>query len=215
MLPRTPTHTAGAAQPGTPSQRARTLLHVSAVPAVLPCRDDAHATIYATIADSLERGQGTCLYVSGVPGTGKTATVRAVLAQLQAQMAAGEVAPFECVQLNCMKMSEPAQAYARLWEGLSGERASPAAARDLLNARFTAPPPNALPCVVVMDELDILMSKMHVVYNFFSWPDLPAAQLVVVAIANTMDLPERLAVNKISSRIGASSLCCFPPFYAA
>jgi origin recognition complex subunit 1 len=37
-----------------------------------------------------------------------------------------------------------------------------------------------------MDELDQLMTaKQDVVYNFFSWPTLTGAKLVVLAVANT------------------------------
>ena len=45
-----------------------------------------------------------------------------------------------------------------------------------------------------MDELDHLMTaKQDVVYNFFNWPTLTGAKLVVLAVANTMDLPERVS----------------------
>ena len=48
--------------------------------------------------------------------------------------------------------------------------------------------------VVLMDELDQLMTTKQVgIYNFFNWPTLAGSKLVVLAIANTMDLPERSA----------------------
>lgn len=57
--------------------------------------------------------------------------------------------------------------------------------------------------VVLMDELDLLVTKKQtVMYNFFEWPNRPNSKLVVVAIANTMDLPERILTNKVSSRLG-------------
>lgn len=53
-----------------------------------------------------------------------------------------------------------------------------------------------------MDELDLLLTKnQKVIYNFFEWPNRPQSKLIVVAIANTMDLPERTLSNKISSRL--------------
>ncbi|XP_044714789.1 recognition complex subunit 1 [Hirsutella rhossiliensis] len=41
-----------------------------------------------------------------------------------------------------------------------------------------------------------------VMYNFFNWPTLRHSRLIVLAVANTMDLPERTLSNKISSRLG-------------
>lgn len=41
-------------------------------------------------------------------------------------------------------------------------------------------------------QLDILCTKRQdVVYNLLDWPTKTNAQLIVVTIANTMDLPER------------------------
>ncbi len=56
-----------------------------------------------------------------------------------------------------------------------------------------------------MDELDQLMTtKQDVVYNFFNWPTLAASKLIVIAVANTMDLPERVMSGRVRSRLGES-----------
>ena len=63
--------------------------------------------------------------------------------------------------------------------------------------------------VVLMDELDQLMTaKQDVVYNFFNWPTLAGSKLVVLAVANTMDLPERVMSGRVRSRLG-ELLSCF------
>ena len=56
--------------------------------------------------------------------------------------------------------------------------------------------------VVVIDEMDFLLSgKNTVLYNLLEWQTLKHAKMVMVGIANTMDLPERLA-PKLRSRFG-------------
>ena len=51
-------------------------------------------------------------------------------------------------------------------------------------------------------QLDLLWNrKQNVLYNIFDWPTRPQAKLVVLAIANTMDLPERIMKNRVSSRL--------------
>jgi origin recognition complex subunit 1 len=63
-----------------------------------------------------------------------------------------------------------------------------------------------------MDELDQLVTKnQSVMYNFFNWPNLRHSRLIVLAVANTMDLPERTLSNKISSRLGLTRIT-FPGY---
>lgn len=49
----------------------RERLHVSAVPTSLPCREKEFENIYSFITGKLMDGCGGCIYISGVPGTGK------------------------------------------------------------------------------------------------------------------------------------------------
>ncbi len=187
----------------SPFQVARTRLHVAAVPAALPCREPEFAAVYAHLEAAIAAGAGACIYISGTPGTGKTATVREVVAQLHAAVLADELDDFVFVEINGMKLTDPHHAYALLWQALRGERVSAAHALALLERDFGRPSPRRVPCVVLMDELDQLVTKTQsVMYNFFNWPSLPHSRLIVLAVANTMDLPERTLSNKISIRLG-------------
>ena len=106
-----------------------------------------------------------------------------------------------------MKLLEPKDAYVALWKGISGYQLSANVAEKHLIEHLSTPSSNRKPCVVLMDELDLLVTKKQsVVYNFFDWPNLPHSKLIVVAIANTMDLPERMLTNKVSSRLGLNRL---------
>jgi len=90
----------------TSYERARERLHVSAVPDSLPCRELEFEEIMAHVETAIEEGTGTCICklmerhkmvcttpfsqciitgidISGVPGTGKTATVLEVIRHLQ------------------------------------------------------------------------------------------------------------------------------------
>ena len=64
--------------------------------------------------------------------------------------------------------------------------------------------------MVLIDELDALVNKKQtLLYNLFDWPCHQNSRLLIIAIANTMDLPERLQA-KIASRIGNSRLVYEP-----
>ncbi|WEW61654.1 Origin recognition complex, subunit 1 [Emydomyces testavorans] len=191
----------------SPYRQARNLLHVSTVPNSLPCRDSEFNTVYDSLRVAITEGTGTCIYISGPPGTGKTATVRDVIAHLNAAVLSEEMDDFIFVEINGMKVTDPHQSYSLLWEALKGDRVSPSHALDLLEREFSRPSPRRVPCVVLMDELDQLVTKnQSVMYNFFNWPALRHSHLVVLAVANTMDLPERTLSNKISSRLGLTRI---------
>ncbi|KAM0512208.1 hypothetical protein ACHAPE_009138 [Trichoderma viride] len=196
----------------SPFQIARSRLHVSAVPSSLPCREGEFSLVYSHLEAAITEGTGNCIYISGTPGTGKTATVREVISRLEEAVGSDELDDFIFVEINGMKITDPHQAYSLLWESIKGERASPAQSLDLLEREFSNPSPRRVPCVVLMDELDQLVTKNQaVMYNFFNWPTLRHSRLIVLAVANTMDLPERTLSNKISSRLGLTRIT-FPGY---
>ena len=53
----------------------------------------------------------SCMYISGVPGTGKTATVHEVTGYLRQAAEEGELPDFQFVEINGMRLTEPHQAY--------------------------------------------------------------------------------------------------------
>ena len=57
---------------------------------------------------------GRCLYVSGVPGTGKTATVLEVMRSFRSS--AGGLPPFQFVEINSLRLPTPQHAYTHLYE---------------------------------------------------------------------------------------------------
>ncbi|KAI8074523.1 P-loop containing nucleoside triphosphate hydrolase protein [Gongronella butleri] len=195
-------------------QLARERLHVSAVPDSLPCRENEFEEISSYLESALLEGTGTCVYISGVPGTGKTATVLEVIRGLQHRSEENELPVFDFVEINGMKLTDPTQAYSILWDCLSRDdkeaakkRVTARHALDLLDQRFNRRDSETKTTIVLMDELDLLVTKnQSVMYNFFEWPNRPMSKLIVVAIANTMDLPERMLHNKISSRIGLTRI---------
>ena len=60
--------------------------------------------------------------------------------------------------------------------------------------------------LVLMDELgQLVTAKRGVVYKFLNWPTLVGSKLIVIAVANTMDLLERVMTGQVRSRLGATS----------
>ena len=48
--------------------------------------------------------------------------------------------------------------------------------------------------------------KQDILYNLFDWPYKKNSKWIVIAIANAMNLPEQVMMNKISSRLGLTRM---------
>lgn len=182
-----------------------TQLHPASEPITHPCREEQFDQLFINLESAISAETGTCIYVSGTPGTGKTSTIREVIGQLELRVQEGELRPFSFLEINGMKMVHPNAAYEHLWEALGRGQMAASNAMTALESAFNSNESLAERgvMVVLLDELDQLVTKgQQLMYNFFNWPSLPNSRLIVIAVANTMDLPERLLSNKISSRVG-------------
>ena len=95
------------------------------------------------------------------------------------------------------------KAYVQIWQQLKGDKKKVTAdhASNLLNNLFSSKAGAGKTTILLVDELDMLWNrKQSVLYNLFEWPTRATSKLIVLAIANTMDLPERIMMNRVSSR---------------
>jgi origin recognition complex subunit 1 len=64
--------------------------------------------------------------------------------------------------------------------------------------------------ILLIDELDALVTMSQaILYNLFEWPSNKDSRLMIVTIANTINLPDKLK-PKIASRIGNRRLIYEP-----
>ncbi|KAL2332171.1 hypothetical protein Fmac_019752 [Flemingia macrophylla] len=203
----------------TDLERAKATLLLASLPKSLPCRNKEMEEITAFIKGAISDNQclGRCLYIHGVPGTGKTMSVLSVMRSLKSEVDAGNIKPYTFVEVNGLKLATPENIYRVVYESLNGYRVSWKKALHLLNERFVGGKKTReeadQPCILLIDELDLLVTRnQSVLYNILDWPTKAHSKLIVIGIANTMDLPEKL-LPRISSRMGIHRLCFGPYNY--
>lgn len=194
-------------------------LHLSYLPIDLPCRQEEQNKIKEYLLTNIQQQSvnfrtRSPLYLSGMPGTGKTATVLTVIKQLQKDIEKGLVNEFESLEINGLRLTSPYDAYALLWKCLSSEQVTAKTALVRLKDYFveTGSSSSTEKCILVciLDELDYLMTQNEtVVYNFLEWSQQPNSGLIIIGIANTMDLPERLS-KRAYSRMGGKNMLRLP-----
>ncbi|CAH4030346.1 origin recognition complex subunit 1 [Pieris brassicae] len=175
----------------------------------LPGREVQLDEILSFVRSKLLNNLSGCMYISGVPGTGKTATVNTALKLLKEEV---DLPEFQLVEVNGMRIAEPRQAYVQIYKQLTGKSVVWEQACALLEKRFTNSGPRRVPTVLLVDELDALCNRRQdVLYSIMEWAAHNTARLTVLAVANTMDLPERALAARVASRLGLTRLP-FPPY---
>ncbi|CAI2383147.1 unnamed protein product [Moneuplotes crassus] len=184
------------------------------VPKEIPCRNDEKERIKNFITTSLQNGGSqTSLYISGMPGTGKTVSTVNTIKELAKDKS---LPNFMFVEINGMSLCKPQEIYTIMCRKILGKSCRPSTSALLLenffcNKKKYKKRPFTL---LLIDELDALITrKQDLLYNLFNWPAYGESKLIIVSIANTMNLPE-MFLTKIQSRIGENRLV-YQPYKAA
>ncbi|KAH0480195.1 MAG: uncharacterized protein KVP18_003048 [Porospora cf. gigantea A] len=182
------------------------VLELSDEPVAVVCRDEESRRVRTYVENCLGAPPyNGVLYVSGLPGTGKTLTIRKTLTSLQADR------KLRCrtIYLNCLRLTAPGalywEIYRRVFDDGSSSR-SRAKVLNALDAHFLGGESD-VSTVLVIDEADSLlgtqtrtssMNNQEILYRLFSWSAMDTSRLVVIAIANIMDLPARVSVRDVT-----------------
>ncbi|XP_040041444.2 cell division control protein 6 homolog [Gasterosteus aculeatus] len=174
-------------------------LHTAA-PERLLSREAERAAIRSFLEEKALRRRAGSLYISGAPGTGKTACFTCVLQEMKDQLAS-----LQTVLVNCMSLRSSHGIFPLLADKLKAPGGPSGLQRFL-----TAPGP---PVLLVLDEMDQLDSKAQdVLYTVFEWPYLPESRLCLVGIANALDLTDRI-LPRLQARPHCRPLLLhFPPY---
>ncbi|KAK0191479.1 P-loop containing nucleoside triphosphate hydrolase protein [Armillaria mellea] len=218
--PSTPTAVVGHLTISTPPPTPPSLLPIHARARVLlrptsdctgdmPGREKERSVIRDFITMSDNGDQITSLYISGSPGTGKTAIVNALIQSLGSDLNGMKI-----ITVNCMAL-ENVEA---LWEWLSEELQGPCKrkqSRRIAKGKGKETVEGILSgldskCLLVLDELDHIATTTQSLFAVFSLPSRRSSALRVIGIANTHTLTSSTA--SFSSSVQTLH---FPPYTSA
>lgn len=162
----------------------------TAQPERVVCREKEQAMINTFLNKHVSARTGGSLYISGAPGTGKTAVLTEMMKNLKANKSQCNV-----VYLNCMGVRDSMDIYDKLYTEITGKTCvkKGASQRELSRKMEKFLCQSKISNVWILDEIDQLDSKQHeVLYTLFEWPALERSSLILIGVANALDLTDRV-----------------------
>jgi Cdc6-like AAA superfamily ATPase len=170
------------------------------------CREKEAAELERFVRGCISGNGGgeNCLYVHGMPGTGKTATVKSVLTRSKGT--------FEWHIVNALTLSKASEVYAAILHCLDPQDklcsypASLGRLEECLGRQYDHPQ------LLVVDEVDALgTSSQSILYNLLEWTR-NSTHVSLILLSNTLDMAVQ-SMPRIASRLGKGRLL-FAPYTA-
>lgn len=171
--------------------------------------------LYSRLASSNILG-GRALYISGVPGTGKSALLGEVLETMKKDHAKENI---RIANINCMVIERAELVFSRILHDLTGQESQPTPVTQTsiapetvdkyiqeLDKLFLESNSCTTKYVVVLDELDHVVTKdQQVLFKIFQWAFMQQSKLILIGIANALDLTDRflprLRANNLTPQV--------------
>lgn len=151
-------------------------------------REKEYLEIKKQLETFLEIGTSSILFLTGVPGSGKTYTVMNVLDHIQAMFS----------YVNTASLKSKSNIYKEIGNGLACK--SPIKSLSDLRCHFND---CSKKHIVLIDEIDLLSSKNEkILYNLFELPFFGSSKVFMIVISNTLKKLE----TKVESRIGKNRM---------
>ena len=202
----------------------------------LPCRKDEQDKIYNYIKKGLQtNGNYSSLYIAGMPGTGKTASVKTIINILESELNesqkknektidGNDIIPFRTLFLSGINYPNLSNVFKVIYKFIFTKAKDKMNIKNYIHAlnnffshrkkynrSKTLVDPTNSHILLIIDELDILINtSQNLLYNIFNWTTYDYSRLIVISISNTLDLPNRL-LPKIQSRMG-NNIIMFKPY---
>jgi cell division control protein 6 len=183
---------------------------------ILPERELEANALRNFLVSHITARQASSLYVSGPPGTGKTAQLKLTLSQfidmdstekLQEVEIDGNDYKMGYSYINCMTVNKTSNIYGEIYRSLTGERIHIKESKEKLHTFLSSN--KAHMSVIILDELDQMLGKQRdEVFTLFSWA--LTCNIILIGISNALDMVDRLLPRLKMNGLSPNSLVFMP-----
>jgi cell division control protein 6 len=190
--------------------QARQLFTRSTEPGRLVGREAEREELAKFVQDCITKISGGCTYVSGPPGTGKSAMVHEVTEGFET------LPTTKKAYINCMSMKTSKDLCGSLLENLSKDvEVLEGDEVKTLQDIFLPRKKSKIVYIVTLDEIDHVLSlDLEVLYKLFEWSLQKTSHLILIGIANALDLTDRF-LPRLKARNLKPQLLPFLPYTAS
>lgn len=174
-------------------------------------RDAERAQLRNFITTAIESRSGACIYISGPPGTGKSALTQEIIEQFNADERV-KIANVNCVSLGSIKEVHSQLVQEFCPATLSTNHGDKKLLADLFTPKKRK---GTTMHLVLLDEIDNLLNEdCDVLYSLFEWSLQKQSNLILIGIANALDLTDRF-LPRLKSRNLKPELLPLLPYTAS
>lgn len=208
-LPPTPRQSATPTAAQSVYSQARQLFARGANSGRLVGRDAEREKVASFIEGCLKSQNGSCLYISGPPGTGKSAMVHEVCEDI-------DLSSVKVSHVNCVSMRNARDVYSKLIQDFCEDtEVFKKSEADRLKSMFVPSKKAEGFFLVSLDEMDhLLMGDSGVLQSLFEWSLHSNSKLILIGIANALDLTDR-SLPQLKAKNLKPTLLPFLPYNAA
>ncbi|KAI1005420.1 hypothetical protein K3495_g2801 [Podosphaera aphanis] len=170
-------------------------------------RESERKELFGLVQNCISKRVSGCIYVSGPPGTGKSALVNEVTNLFETSET------LEKSYINCMSMKTSKDLYSNLLEAFCSEtEVFEGQEVDILQELFISRNKSKISYIIILDEIDHILSlDLEILYKLFEWALHKKSSLVLIGIANALDLTDRF-LPRLKARDLKPQLIPFSPY---
>ena len=180
----------------------------SADPGRLVGREQEREKLNSFVNAGIVSKSGRSIYISGPPGTGKSALVKEACEGLK------DVEEVQPIYINCMSIKSAPDIYEKILQDTDCNGMDMGADRlaILKGLFFPKKKSSGQVYVVVLDEIDHLLTlDLEILYTLFEWSLARKSKLILIGIANALDLTDRF-LPRLKARNLKPELLPFLPY---
>lgn len=185
----------------------------------LPERYEEGKALNEFFIQNIIESNSTSLYISGPPGTGKTAQTKLTLSKLidlnsnksvQLCEINGKDYRLRYTYINCMTITRISNIYQEIYKNLTKTTTNYGVTKETLFEALCDSSESDMN-IIILDELDkLITTDQQILFEIFSWILPKESKMILVGISNALDMVDRLLPRLKMNGLNPNTLTFLP-----